>query len=289
MRWRIGRRSTNIEDRRGRGPARLPRGAKLGGGAGILVLLAVLFLGQDLGQILSMLGAAPGPEVSTPQVPTRTPGQQPDAAADFVSVVLADTEDTWESLFASQGERYNPPKMVLYEGMVQSACGFNSAAAGPFYCPGDDKVYLDLGFLRELQRMGASGDFAVAYVIAHEIGHHVQNLVGTSKKVRELQSRVGRGDANALSVLAELQADCYAGVWAYHAHQQRNILEQGDVEEGINAAAAVGDDRLMKMAGRGVHPESFTHGSSKQRMHWFQTGLQSGRLDTCNTFAQASR
>ncbi len=286
MRWKTGRRSTNIEDRRGRRAA-LPRGAKLGGGAGILLLLAVLFLGGDLGQVISMLGSGP---VSQSPGPAPAPREgKTDAAADFVSVVLADTEDTWNAIFAAHGERYRPPKMVLYEGMVQSACGFNSAAAGPFYCPGDSKVYLDLGFLRELQRMGASGDFAVAYVIAHEVGHHVQNLTGTSQKVRDLQSRVGRSDANALSVLTELQADCFAGVWAHHAHRQRNILERGDVEEGINAAAAVGDDRLMKMAGRGVHPESFTHGSSKQRMHWFQTGLQSGSLDTCNTFAQASR
>ncbi|MDH3282466.1 MAG: zinc metallopeptidase [Gammaproteobacteria bacterium] len=288
MRWRTGRRSTNIEDRRGRGPARLPRGAKLGGGASIVMLLALLFLGEDFGRIVSMLGGAAGPEVSLPEAPAPTPGRS-DAAADFVSVVLADTEDTWQSVLASLGARYQPPKMVLYEGMVQSACGFNSAAAGPFYCPGDHKMYLDLGFFRELQRMGAHGDFAVAYVIAHEVGHHVQNLMGTSQKIRELQSRASQGDANALSVMTELQADCYAGVWAHHAHRQRNVLEQGDVEEGLSAAAAVGDDRLMKMAGRAAHPESFTHGSSEQRRHWFRAGLESGKPATCNTFAQASR
>ncbi len=288
MRWRTGRRSTNIEDRRGRGPIGLPRGAKLGGGAGILMLLAVLFLGEDFGRIVSMLGAGAGPEVSAPRTPGPVAGPT-DTAADFVSVVLADTEDTWRSIFAAAGARYQPPKLVLYEGMVQSACGFNSAATGPFYCPGDYKMYLDLGFLRELQRMGAPGDFAVAYVIAHEVGHHVQNLTGTSQKVRELQSRAGRSDTNVLSVLTELQADCFAGVWAHHAHRQRGILEEGDIEEGLGAAAAVGDDRLMKAAGRAAHPESFTHGTSQQRMQWFQAGLRSGKLDTCNTFAQASR
>lgn len=271
---------------------RMPRGAKFGGGAGILLILAMLFLGQDFGQILSMFGAATDTQISgyQPQTPQARPvDSRGDDSADFVSVVLADTEDTWSSLFAAKDRQYQPPRLVLYTDMVQSACGFDSAAAGPFYCPGDAKVYLDLGFLRELKRMGASGEFAVAYVIAHEIGHHVQNLVGTSQKVRELHSRTGRRDANASSVLTELQADCFAGVWAHHGHRQRNILEGGDVQEGLNAAASVGDDRLMRMAGRGVHPESFTHGSSEQRTHWFRAGLETGDLGTCNTFAQASR
>jgi predicted metalloprotease len=258
------------------------RGIKLGGGATVLLLLAALFLGADPGQLVGML--------ETPQssVPPST-HQGGDEAADFVAAVLGDTEDTWTQLFASSGSRYRAPRLVLYEGMVQSACGMNSAAAGPFYCPGDHKVYLDLGFLRELQRLGAPGDFAFAYVIAHEIGHHVQNLAGTADRVRSLQLRSSRRNANALSVMMELQADCYAGVWAHHAHRQRNILEDGDVEEGLAAAAAVGDDRLQRMSGHGVHPESFTHGSSGQRVHWFRTGLRSGRVENCDTFAQARR
>jgi hypothetical protein len=220
---------------------------------------------------------------SVPQAP-RPAGT--DEAADFVSVILADTEDTWGAVFASAGRSYQPPKLMLYTDMVESACGLNSAATGPFYCPGDQKVYLDLSFLGELQRLGVSGDFAVAYVIAHEIGHHVQNLIGTAQQVRQLQGRVSQADANALSVLMELQADCLAGVWAHHAQAQRNLLEEGDIEEGLNAAAAIGDDRLLRMAGRRVSPDAFTHGSSQQRVQWFRTGLQTGKFDACNTFAQ---
>lgn len=283
MRWRKGRRSTNVEDRRGYRMGRgVSRGVKLGGGATVLALIAALLLGQDPSQIIAMMGG--GREASPPQ----QSGAAEDEVADFVSVVLADTEDTWGTLFSSSESRYQAPKLVLYSDIVQSACGTNSAAAGPFYCPGDYQLYLDLGFLRELQRLGASGDFAVAYVIAHEIGHHVQNLIGTSQQVRHLQQQVSRTDSNALSVLTELQADCYAGVWAHHAHKQRNILEQGDIEEGLQAAAAVGDDRLQKMSGRGIHPESFTHGSSKQRTQWFLTGLETGNVNTCDTFAQLS-
>jgi len=258
------------------------RGIRLGGGATIILVLAALFLGADPGQLIGMLEA---PQNSVP--PSARQGN--DEAADFVSAVLGDTEDTWGQLFASRGSQYRAPRLVMYDGMVQSACGTGSAAAGPFYCPGDHKVYLDLGFLRELQRLGAPGDFAFAYVIAHEIGHHVQNLAGTADRVRSLQVRSSRRDANALSVMMELQADCYAGIWAHHAHQQRNLLEDGDVEEGLAAAAAVGDDRLQRMSGRGVHPESFTHGSSDQRVHWFRAGLRSGRLEDCDTFVQAHR
>ena len=208
-------------------------------------------------------------------------------ASEFVSVVLADTEDTWSTIFSSEGARYQVPKLVLYSGAIQSACGFGSAAAGPFYCPGDRKVYLDLSFLNQLERMGASGDFAVAYVIAHEVGHHIQNQQGTLGKAQRAQRSLGKRDANAFQVLVELQADCYAGVWAHHAHKQRQILEQGDIEEGLQAAASVGDDRLQQAAGRRVHPESFTHGSSKQRAYWFRRGLETGSMRACDTFSQA--
>ena len=281
MRWRKGRRSSNIEDRRGQ---RMGRGVKLGGGVTIIAIVAALFLGQDPGAILSILDGLQ--QQTGPPSTSNTAGPN-DEASNFVSVVLADTEDTWSSLFSAADQRYQPPKLVLYSDVVQSACGTNSAASGPFYCPPDQRVYLDLSFLKELQRMGASGDFAMAYVIAHEIGHHVQNLVGVSAQVRQLQSRSSQSDANALSVLTELQADCYAGVWAHHGHRQRNILEQGDVEEAIDAAAAVGDDRLQKAAGRSVHPDSFTHGSSEQRIHWFSVGLKSGDIKSCDTFELA--
>ncbi len=285
MRWQKGRRSSNIEDRRGQ---RMGRGVKLGGGVTIIAIVAALFLGQDPGAILSILDAlqqqtgAP----STAPSASSTAGSN-DEASDFVSVVLADTEDTWSGLFSAAGQRYQPPKLVLFSDIVQSACGINSAASGPFYCPPDQRVYLDLSFSNELQRMGASGDFAMAYVIDHEIGHHVQNLVGVSAQVQQLQSRSSRSDANALSLLTELQADCYAGVWAHHGHRQRNILELGDVEEAIGAASAVGDDRLLKAAGRRVHPDSFTHGSSEQRIHWLSVGLKSGDIKSCDTFDRA--
>lgn len=282
MRWRSGRRSSNVEDRRGSPGRPRRRGIQVGGGMGLLIVIIMLLLGQNP---LSLLGGG--------ESPAPAPGNEAaavrDEEADFISVVLADTEDTWQSLFKAGGERYQPPRLVLYDGMVQSACGFSSAAAGPFYCPGDRKIYLDLGFFRELSRMGAIGDFARAYVLGHEVAHHVQNLTGTMDQVNRLRTRVSTNDANALSVLTELQADCYAGVWAHHAHRQRNILERGDIEEGLAAAAAVGDDRLQRMAGRGVHPESFTHGSSKQRAHWFRTGLDSGSIAACDTFGQVAR
>jgi uncharacterized protein len=225
--------------------------------------------------------------VSAPQAP-RPAGT--DEAADFVSVILADTEDTWGAMFSAAGQTYPPPKLVLFSDLVESACGMNSTATGPFYCPADQKVYLDLGFLRELKQLGITGDFAVAYVIAHEVGHHVQKVVGTESQFRQLQSRVGsQAQANALSVLMELQADCYAGVWGHHADAQRQLLEEGDMEEGLKAAAAIGDDRMQRMSGRGVNPDAFTHGSSQQRVQWFRTGLQTGRVDDCNTFAQLER
>lgn len=286
MRWRAGRRSTNVEDIRDEEvPRRVPRGIQLGGSGILLILVVSLLTGQNPLQLLVMLDAnAP---VSAPQAPGPA---GTDEAADFVSVILASTEDTWGAMFSSAGQVYPPPKLVLFSDLVESACGMNSTATGPFYCPSDRKVYLDLGFLRELKQLGVSGDFAVAYVIAHEVGHHVQNVVGTERRFRQLQSRVrSRAEGNALLVLMELQADCYAGVWAHHANNQRHLLEEGDIEEGVNAAAAIGDDRLQRMGGRGVNPDAFTHGSSQQRVRWFRTGLQSGSVDACNTFAQLER
>ena len=261
------------------------RGVKFGGGLGILALVAVLILGGDPTQILNMLGGVESMNPTTQTQRTQRTGSANDEQAEFVSVVLAETEDTWNTLFKTAGRRYQPPKLVLYTDYVQSACGFSSAATGPFYCPPDHKVYIDLGFFKQLRKFGASGDFAQAYVIGHEIAHHVQNLLGTSAGVRKLQARSSQSQANALSVLTELQADCYAGVWAHHAHKQRHILEPGDVEEGLRAAASVGDDRMQQMAGQQVQPESFTHGSSGQRTQWFRTGLATGRLDACDTFA----
>ncbi len=283
MRWKTGRRSSNVEDRRGLSAA--PRGLKLGGGTIILALVASLLLGQNPLEVLSSLGG--GAFEAGPTAQRKPTSKQDDDVVDFLKVVLGDTEDTWNKIFSESNFRYQPPKLVVYQDMVQSACGMNSSATGPFYCPADQNVYFDTGFLNELRRFGANGDFAVAYVIAHEVGHHIQNLEGTSNKIRKMQMRSSKKDGNALSVLMELQADCYAGVWAHHGHQQRNILEQGDIEEGLNAAAAVGDDRMLRMAGRSVNPDAFTHGSAKQRTRWFHQGLKSGKVSSCDTFAQA--
>jgi hypothetical protein len=264
---------------------RLGKAAPLGGGALLVILLIAFLTGEDPTQLLDA--------VNPPQVSVDGGGAYPsgggdrptDEGADFVSVVLADTEDTWNALFAQRGERYREPNLVLFSDAVSSACGFNSAAVGPFYCPADDKVYLDLSFFADLhRRFGAPGDFAQAYVIAHEVGHHVQNLLGISDQVHRLRSRAGRAEANALSVRMELQADCLAGVWGYHANRQRRMLEPGDVEEGLRAAAAIGDDRLQRQAGGYVHPESWTHGSSEQRVRWLRRGLESGRMEVCDTF-----
>lgn len=260
----------------------MPRGVKFGGGMGIIVVLGLLLLGGDLGQILGVLGGGGGTSIPQ-QAPAGGSIPASDQEAQFVSAVLADTEDTWHSLFQQAGRSYQAPKLVLYTGNTTTACGYGSGASGPFYCPGDRKVYIDLEFFRQLARFGAPGDFAQAYVIAHEVAHHVQNITGTMGQVSRAQ-RQSPGDANEWSVRLELQADCYAGVWAHHAHRQRQILEQGDVEEGLQAAAAVGDDRIQRMSGGRVHPESFTHGSSEQRMHWFGTGLKTGDTSACNTF-----
>lgn len=278
MRWKKGRRSQNVEDRRGR-PIRA--GAGIGGGAIIMALIAVFVLGQDPAEVIQQVGR--GAQGTSGQAPQRSAAE--DQAADFVSVVLADTEDTWNALFRQAGGQYQLPTLVLYTQQVQSACGFGSAASGPFYCPGDSKLYLDLSFLGELQRMGAAGDFAVAYVIAHEVGHHIQNLAGTARQVQAARQRASKADGNALQVRMELQADCYAGIWAHHAQRERQILEQGDVEEGLRAAAAVGDDHLQRQAGRRVTPEAFTHGTSEQRMSWFRRGLDTGQIAACDTFS----
>jgi predicted metalloprotease len=227
-----------------------------------------------------MLGAGQ----STQQAPTQTNAQE-EEIKDFLAVVLGDTEQVWGTLFQQAGFRYQPPKLVLYRDATPTACGTGQAAAGPFYCPGDHKLYLDLSFLSELKRMGASGDFALAYVIAHEVGHHIQTLEGTAQKVQAARARSSKVAGNRIQVAMELQADCYAGVWAHHAQNQRQILEQGDLEEGMQAAASVGDDHLQRMAGRRVVPEGFTHGSSEQRQQWLLRGLKSGDLSQCDTFS----
>jgi predicted metalloprotease len=279
MRWQGGRRSDNVEDRRG---VRAGPGIALGGGGLIVALLLATMLGADPIQLLSVLNDAQlPPETSQERV---DPTQDPDA--DFVSVVLADTEDVWGKLFGAAGRRYADPKLVLFRDNVQSACGFASAAVGPFYCPADTRVYLDLAFFQDLgRRFGAPGDFARAYVVAHEIGHHVQKLSGLSDEVHRRQQSLSQEEGNALSVRLELQADCYAGVWAHHANVERAVLEPGDIEEALGAATAIGDDRLQRQTQGYVVPESFTHGSSAQRVRWFRRGFDSGSPDDCDTFA----
>jgi hypothetical protein len=248
----------------------------------VIALGLAYFLGIDP-TILLQLQQAGAPATSEADYqPTAREQQQ----ADFVSVVLADTEDTWSAIFAKAGRHYQEPVLVLFTDRVDSACGLASAAMGPFYCPADKKVYIDLAFFDDLQRRhGASGDFAQAYVIAHEVGHHVQNLLGTSTEVSRAQRGLGKQGANELSVKLELQADCFAGLWGYHADRSRNVLEQGDLEEALNAAAAIGDDRLQKQAQGYVVPESFTHGSSAQRVRWFRQGISTGDVGECDTFS----
>ncbi|MDX1394631.1 MAG: neutral zinc metallopeptidase [Gemmatimonadota bacterium] len=282
VKWRSGRRSTNVEDRRGRrAPTRMGAPIKLTGGMGILVVLAVLLLGGDPLALLDAGGPAPI-ETSSPAGPV---GEDDDAQ--FISVILASTEDVWGEIFRAAGLDYREPRLVLFTDAVESACGYNSSATGPFYCPPDEQIYIDLGFFRELARMGGPGDFARAYVLGHEVGHHIQNLTGINEDVRRRQQAAGsQADANALQVRMELQADCLAGVWAHHANRMRDILEPGDVEEGLAAAEAIGDDRLMRSAGRRVSPESFTHGTSAQRRDWLARGLREGDPDGCDTFAQ---
>ncbi len=279
MRWQGSRRSTNIQDYRGQrfgGP-----GMKLGVGGTLIALVAAYFLGVDPRLIMGVTESIPsGPR------PTAETGVPQDEAGQFISAVLGETEDTWSALFAEQGARYAPPTLVLYSDQVQSACGFATAAAGPFYCPGDQKVYIDLTFYNELERQfQAPGDFAKAYVLAHEVGHHVQTLLGTASDVRAEQQRVSEQAGNQLQVKMELQADCYAGLWAHHADRSRQILEQGDVEEALGAASAVGDDTIQKRTRGVIVPESFTHGTADQRMSWFRRGLDSGTIESCDTFA----
>ena len=280
MRWRGGRESGNVEDRRGF--RAVPTIA--GGGIGtVAIVLIAMFFGVDPTMLLQSMGSSEGP---SPRA-VSTPAPQ-DEASKFVAVVLADTEDTWNQLFRQMGGTYQEPKLVLFSGAVQSACGFAQAAVGPFYCPADRKVYIDLVFFQELkERFRAPGDFAQAYVIAHEIGHHVQNLLGISEKVETLRGRAGEAQANALSVRLELQADCFAGVWAHHAQKTRQILEAGDVEEALNAATAIGDDRMQMRARGYVAPDSFTHGSSAQRVRWFKQGIATGDVRQCDTFNAA--
>jgi predicted metalloprotease len=271
------RESDNIEDRRGGG------GMRVGGGIGIgtiVIALVAMYFGVDPSFLLNPQQDAPQ---SAPQ--QQRPADPNDSQRRFVARVLGETEDTWTTVFREGGTSYEAPKLVLFDGQTRSACGLGDAAMGPFYCPGDRKVYIDLAFYRDLQnRFKAPGDFAQAYVIAHEVGHHVQNLLGITKKVDAMRGRLSEREMNAMSVRVELQADCFAGVWA-RSVQGRNRLEPGDIEEGLTAAAAIGDDRLQKQARGVVVPESFTHGSSEQRVRWFKRGYEAGSLKSCDTFA----
>lgn len=279
MLWKDGRRSSNVDDRRG---VRVSRGGVLGGGIGtILLVLVALYFGVDPSVLLEMgSGGAPTYETSSELRP-----EAENQLAEFAAVVLADTEETWAEVFRRNGKHYTEPTLVLFTGMVESACGFAQAAVGPFYCPADQKVYIDLSFFQELkERFQAPGDFAQAYVIAHEIGHHVQNLMGTMGEVATLRGRVSQAQANNMMVRMELQADCFSGVWANHANRLRQILEPGDIEEALTAASAIGDDRLQRQAQGYVVPDSFTHGTSAQRARWFRRGFEDGVVDTCDTF-----
>jgi predicted metalloprotease len=277
MRWQMGRRSDNIEDQRGSGVST----PVVGGGVGVLLIaLIAMFLGVDPSFILEQ-GSAPSNSGPRPA--------NEEQLKDFVSVVLADTEDTWNPIFQQLGRTYQEPKLVLFSGQVNSACGLAQAAVGPFYCPADQKVYIDLNFYQELKtRHNAPGDFAQAYVIAHEIGHHAQTLLGISEQVQAARSRSGEAQANQLSVRQELQADCFAGIWANNAQRTRQILEEGDIEEALNAATQIGDDTLQRQAQGYVVPDSFTHGSAAQRVRWFKVGFQSGSLEQCDTFKVAN-
>ncbi len=272
MKWQGRRGSANVNDRRGMGTA------AAGGGLGVVILtLVAIFLGADPEEVLQSTAGSGAPR-----------SEAEDSLARFSSVVLADTEDVWHQIFREQGSTYREPTLVLFTGMVPSACGTGQAAMGPFYCPLDQSVYIDLSFYRELrERLGAPGEFAQAYVIAHEVGHHVQTLLGISEEVHTRRQRLSQAEGNALSVRQELQADCFAGVWANRAHQMHEILEPGDVQEALQGASAVGDDRLRQ--GRGeVVPETFTHGTSEQRMRWFMAGFDGGDPARCDTFAAGS-
>ncbi|MCS6210976.1 KPN_02809 family neutral zinc metallopeptidase [Shewanella baltica] len=290
MRWRDTDRSSNIEDRRGQ------QMASAGVPSALLLRFLPFLLRTKLGRVVLLIGGIyfafqyftgglsldPSTQANLSQSQSSATTAVQDENAQFVAAILGTTETVWGQLLKGQ---YREPKLVLYRNMTSTGCGMGQAQSGPFYCPADSKVYIDLSFLDELKTLGAPGDFAFAYVIAHEVGHHVQNLLGTSTKVRQAQQSGSKVQANQLSVALELQADCYAGIWGHYANQQLNLLEAGDLAEGIAAASAVGDDRLQQMAGRAVQPDAFTHGSSAQRVKWFKTGFDSGNLASCNTFA----
>jgi len=280
MRWKDQERSENVEDRRGM-PAKR---CIIGGGIGTVILVLVgLYFGVDPSMLMQAVNQSSPPSVEQQQPPAS------DEMSQFVSVVLADTEKTWHEIFSRSGKTYEEPKLVLFTGAVDSACGFAQAAMGPFYCPGDHKVYIDLSFYEDMKnRFQAPGDFAQAYVIAHEVGHHVQNLLGILGKNHETMQRVSQSEANRLSVKMELQADCFAGVWGYHADTARNILESGDLEEALGAASAIGDDRIMKQSSGTIVPDAFTHGTSEQRVRWFRRGFESGDPGRCETFQEAN-
>jgi hypothetical protein len=282
MRWQGRRKSDNVEDRRGIGG----RGLAVGGGLGGLIIVALyLLLGGNPDEISQSLRT----EGATSTAAAGQPLSEKDKEmGDFVSVILADTEDIWRTVFSEDGQPYREPHLVLFTEQVQSACGYAGAATGPFYCPGDEKVYLDLSFFEEMQvKLGAPGDFALAYVIAHEVGHHVQNLLGINDQVMSKRGRVDEREFNELLVRLELQADFLAGVWAHHARQAAGYLEEGDIEEGLNAASAVGDDRIQRKTQGYVVPDAFTHGTSEQRVRWFKKGLETGDINQGDTFGAA--
>ena len=284
MRWQGRRQSGNVEDRRRSGGRGLAIGGGIGGVGGIIILVLYLLLGGNPSEITPSLqgeGAVAPSEAGELSQEQREMGE-------FVSVVLADIEDVWNEQFRQMGADYREPRLVLFSGQAESACGYNSAAVGPFYCPGDENVYLDLEFFEDMQReLDAPGDFALAYVIAHEVGHHVQNLLGVMEEVSTRQARLGEREANQLTVRLELQADFLAGVWAHYARQSSDFLDSADIEEGINAAGAVGDDRIMQRTQGRVVPDAFTHGTSAQRIRWFRKGLESGDLEQGDTFSAA--
>ena len=291
MKWEGNRESDNVEDRRdgggggGSGLGGLIGGRGIGIGTIVIALLGGWMFGINPLTILSLLSGGGAPTAQVQQAPAHKPPAD-DRMAKFVSTVLADTEDVWKDVFSKGGAQYQEPRLVLFRGATPTACGTGQAAMGPFYCPGDRKVYIDLGFYETLKnQLGAPGEFAQAYVIAHEVGHHVQNLLGISGKMDQMRGKVSEVEFNALSVRLELQADCFAGVWANHAQSARQLLEQGDVEEAMNAAAKIGDDALQSAGGGRVVPDSFTHGSSAQRQRWFDIGLKNGSVKRCDTFS----
>ena len=290
MRLDDQRESDNLEDRRGSGSGgglHLGGGRRMGLGTIVIALIASYFLGINPLTVLNMLSGGGMPVIEQSAPPARRPPAD-DQTARFVSKVLASTEDTWNEAFRANGQQYQEPKLVLFSGVTPTACGTGQSAMGPFYCPGDQKVYIDLVFFRELkERFQAPGEFAQAYVIAHEVGHHVQNLLGIAEKVHRTQQRVGKAEANALSVRMELQADCLAGVWGKRTDTMKGILEPGDLEAALTAASAIGDDRLQQQSQGRIVPESFTHGSSAQRVRWFRMGFESGDMNQCNTFKAA--